>query len=142
MTVRIDKSRCIGCGVCASICPQGFEMKGGKAEIKDENAPCVDKAANSCPNGAIILTGKEGAAQESVQAPQQTRPATGRGAGQGRGMGRGAGRGAGRNSGFGLGPSGECVCPKCGYKMPHERGTPCYAYVCPKCETRMTRMGS
>ncbi|MCK4336274.1 MAG: hypothetical protein KAT94_03735 [Candidatus Aenigmarchaeota archaeon] len=47
--------------------------------------------------------------------------------------------GRGRMGGSGLGPSGECTCPKCGYKMPHARGTPCYEQVCPKCGTKMTR---
>ena len=47
--------------------------------------------------------------------------------------------GRGRMGGFGLGPSGECVCPKCGYKMAHARGVPCYEQVCPKCGTKMTR---
>lgn len=59
----------------------------------------------------------------------------------GRGTGRGAGRetGRGRMGGSGLGPSGECVCPKCGYRMPHQRGIPCYEQKCPKCGTPMTR---
>lgn len=41
--------------------------------------------------------------------------------------------------GFGLGPSGECICPKCGAKMPHQRGTPCNQLKCPKCGALMTR---
>ena len=61
----------------------------------------------------------------------------GQGGGQGRGMGQGAGRG--RMGGFGLGPSGECICPKCGNKIPHQRGVPCYQQTCPKCGSAMTR---
>jgi len=63
-------------------------------------------------------------------------------AGLGRGLGQGLGRGGGRGrqpGGFGLGPSGECVCPKCGEKVTHERGKPCYEHKCPKCGTMMTR---
>lgn len=41
--------------------------------------------------------------------------------------------------GRGLGPGGECVCPKCGYRVPHSRGEPCYNKTCPKCGTSMTR---
>jgi len=37
------------------------------------------------------------------------------------------------------GPSGECVCPKCGYKTAHEIGDPCYNKICPKCKTKLTR---
>ncbi len=47
--------------------------------------------------------------------------------------------GRGRMGGFGIGPSGECVCPKCGHRMAHGRGVPCYEQVCPKCGTKMTR---
>jgi hypothetical protein len=50
--------------------------------------------------------------------------------------GRGFGRGReGRRQGVG-GPS-HCVCPKCGYKAPHVRGTPCLSTKCPKCGTAM-----
>jgi len=60
----------------------------------------------------------------------------GRGGGRGMGQGRGRGRGGG---GYGLGPGGECVCPNCGYKGPHQVGVPCYNQKCPKCGTMMTR---
>jgi len=52
-------------------------------------------------------------------------------------MGRGGGRG--RMGGFGAGPGGNCVCPKCGKKVPHQRGAPCYQVKCPSCGTPMTR---
>jgi len=57
-----------------------------------------------------------------------TGPATGRDGGQGR-----------QPRGFGLGPGGECVCPDCGTKAPHQRGVPCYEHKCPKCGQAMTR---
>jgi cation diffusion facilitator family transporter len=41
--------------------------------------------------------------------------------------------------GLGLGPGGECICPACGTKVPHQRGTPCFQQRCPKCNTPMTR---
>lgn len=65
----------------------------------------------------------------------------GQGPGTGRGMGRGAGRGRGRGrmGGQGLGPSGKCVCPKCGKAVPHEVGIPCYNVNCPSCGTPMTK---
>ena len=53
--VKIDKNRCIGCGICMIICPQGFNIVNRKARIEDENASCIIEAANSCPLGAIIL---------------------------------------------------------------------------------------
>ena len=37
------------------------------------------------------------------------------------------------------GPSGKCICPKCGYKTLHGIGDPCYLKVCPKCGIKLTR---
>jgi uncharacterized protein len=48
-------------------------------------------------------------------------------------------KGRGRMGGSGEGPSGECVCTKCGHKVPHERGVPCYQRKCPECGAAMTR---
>ncbi len=61
--------------------------------------------------------------------------------GSGPGTGSGRGRGAGRMGGNrpGAGPGGECVCPNCGHRLPHEAGIPCYNLSCPKCGTRMMR---
>jgi cation diffusion facilitator family transporter len=39
----------------------------------------------------------------------------------------------------GGGPGGYCVCPECGYKIPHERGTPCSTLRCPKDNTPLQR---
>ena len=39
----------------------------------------------------------------------------------------------------GAGPGGNCVCPGCGHKIPHEKGIPCYNQSCPNCGTRMVR---
>jgi len=39
----------------------------------------------------------------------------------------------------GQGPGGYCVCPKCGYKIPHERGVPCSTLYCPKDSTPLQR---
>jgi predicted DNA-binding protein (UPF0251 family) len=47
--------------------------------------------------------------------------------------------GKGLKGGQGLGPGGECVCPKCGQSVSHERGMPCFQQKCPKCGTPMTR---
>ncbi|MFW6137952.1 MAG: hypothetical protein ACOC7U_02145 [Spirochaetota bacterium] len=62
--------------------------------------------------------------------------------GQGFGTGRGRGGGGrGRMGGNrpGAGPSGNCICPHCGAKVPHERGRPCYDVSCPQCGTKMMR---
>ena len=55
--VKVDKKLCIGCGTCASICSEVFEMgKDKKAQVKKdakEDSPCVDEAIEMCPAGAI-----------------------------------------------------------------------------------------
>ena len=58
-------------------------------------------------------------------------PVAGRGRGRGRGMG-----GGGTGQGFG----GECTCPNCGYREPHQWRVPCYNKKCPKCMTPLMRV--
>ena len=50
-----------------------------------------------------------------------------------------SGKGKGLGGGFALGPEGECICPKCETRSPHQTGQPCYEQKCPKCGTPMTR---
>jgi len=59
--------------------------------------------------------------------------------GRGMGQGRGWGGGRGRGMGGGRGPGGNCICPNCREKVPHERGIPCSQMKCPKCGTNMVR---
>jgi len=64
-----------------------------------------------------------------------------------RGLGLGKGFGWQRKGKFkdkieeaaGQGPGGYCVCSKCGYKIPHERGVPCSTLKCPKDNTSLQR---
>jgi len=60
------------------------------------------------------------------------------GTGTGQSMGGGH-SGKGRMGGRGLGPDGECICPQCGQRLPHQRGIPCFEQKCPKCGIPMTR---
>ncbi len=39
----------------------------------------------------------------------------------------------------GKGPDGDCVCPKCGYRVPHKRGVPCSTLACPNCNINLER---
>jgi predicted DNA-binding protein (UPF0251 family) len=58
---------------------------------------------------------------------------------KGRGLGLCRGFGGGRMGRFAAGPSGNCICLKCGYKEAHQTGVPCYQKKCPKCQSPMTR---
>ena len=57
MTIKVDKEKCIGCGACAAVCPDVFEMKEGKAYVKKANSKedCVKDAEESCPVQAIAI---------------------------------------------------------------------------------------
>jgi ferredoxin len=55
MKIAVDKEKCIGCGLCASLCDQVFAMgKDGKAMVKvQKDIPCVKEALENCPVSAI-----------------------------------------------------------------------------------------
>ncbi len=55
---KINQEACLGCGVCAGICPDVFEIDEtkGKAKIKEGancQVPCFKEAQESCPAQAI-----------------------------------------------------------------------------------------
>ena len=52
--MKIDKSKCIGCGTCVGICPVGaIEMKEGRAEIIIEKCIGCHSCMGVCPVDAI-----------------------------------------------------------------------------------------
>ena len=56
MTVKIDKNKCIGCGLCVGTCPDMFKLiDSGKAECVNQSGDkdCVEQAVSDCPAGAI-----------------------------------------------------------------------------------------
>lgn len=61
MNVHVN-SNCIGCGLCAGMCPDVFTMTDeGVAAARDEifpdQADRIQEAAESCPVSAIEVTG-------------------------------------------------------------------------------------
>lgn len=58
MVVKVNPDECIGCGVCAQICPEVFQFdeQAGKAKVvKPEGADCASEAAESCPVSCITI---------------------------------------------------------------------------------------
>lgn len=58
MNVKVDKSLCIGCGLCTSLCEAVFSMgDDGLAEANEaalaENLDAAKDTAAQCPAGAI-----------------------------------------------------------------------------------------
>lgn len=64
MKINVNRDACIGCGACAAICEDVFEIDDEGLsvakvdEVKDEDdnlKQAVQDAADSCPTGAIEL---------------------------------------------------------------------------------------
>lgn len=61
MLAIVDRSKCIGCGTCAQICPRVFEMDDEGLAVAFANPiPTIEEAsaqeaADSCPVEAIRI---------------------------------------------------------------------------------------
>ncbi len=57
MSIKVDQEKCIGCGACASICPEAFEINSdGKSQVLVESSGCAQQAADACPVQAITVS--------------------------------------------------------------------------------------
>jgi ferredoxin len=57
MSIKVDQEKCVGCGMCAGLCPEVFIMNhDGKSEVIGDNVDCAREAAASCPVEAIIIS--------------------------------------------------------------------------------------
>jgi len=60
MKASVNKETCIGCGLCADICPDVFEIKGPVAvakpgKVSEDNEESCQQAADDCPVSAITV---------------------------------------------------------------------------------------
>ena len=60
MKPKVDQEKCIGCGTCAAICPEVFELGAeGKAQEKEADYVAfenrIKEAQDACPVEAINI---------------------------------------------------------------------------------------
>ena len=55
--IKVDQNTCIGCGLCAGMCPDIFAINAdGKSEaIAQTNETGAKEAASACPVNAISV---------------------------------------------------------------------------------------
>lgn len=60
--IKIDKTKCLGCGTCVALCPACFKLgkKNKAVVIKADCEECdVKEIVESCPVQAISVEGKD-----------------------------------------------------------------------------------
>ena len=65
MKAKIIENLCIGCGACAALVPDEFDINDQgvaynlNSTVKKENEELVEEAKDNCPTSAIIVTEEE-----------------------------------------------------------------------------------
>ncbi|MFC1699632.1 ferredoxin [Candidatus Omnitrophota bacterium] len=60
MKALVSDELCVGCGLCADVCPDVFAMEESKAKVKNDSVPescsdCSKRAKEDCPVEAITI---------------------------------------------------------------------------------------
>lgn len=64
VTLELNREKCVGCGMCLTVCPQDvFVMKGKRVEISHRDA-CMEcgACAQNCPAEALTVVAGVGCA--------------------------------------------------------------------------------
>ena len=61
MKAVVDAEKCIGCGLCAQVAPDIYEMQGDKAvtkvdEVSEDKVEEAKNGAEQCPTEAITIS--------------------------------------------------------------------------------------
>ena len=70
VTLALDRDKCIGCGMCTTVCPHTvFVLNNGKVDIRDRDA-CMEcgACAKNCPVEAIAVQAGVGCAEAVINA--------------------------------------------------------------------------
>lgn len=66
--MQCDKEKCVGCGTCAKVCPNGaISMENGKPEMKKDACTFCGKCVNFCPIGIREIIGREYSVKELIK---------------------------------------------------------------------------
>lgn len=68
VTLQLNTEKCVGCGMCAEVCPHGvFALEDRKAQIVDRNA-CIEcgACAGNCPVEALTVKAGVGCASAII----------------------------------------------------------------------------
>ncbi len=70
VTLELDQEKCVGCGMCLTVCPHAvLEMNNGNAVIQDKDL-CMEcgACARNCPTEAITVQAGVGCAAALINA--------------------------------------------------------------------------
>lgn len=65
--LKIDKAKCVGCGLCVKLCPmKNLSISQNKAKAEENCIMCY-RCINKCPQQAITLLGKKVIEQGTIE---------------------------------------------------------------------------